>query len=217
MRLMLSAFGAVAVFFTAQTAGAAVLDFNGNICGPSGVAPCTTGAQFGQSYGDIPGQLDVSYAGLSGPGNSPVTEAFLRFWDVQYSDLTNIAWSGAHTNDVAQIVLQGLAGAQVRLNGFDLGAFPNVSRLSQVSIFDGDYNLLASTGPITVDGTVHSHFDFALTRPTIIIQWGPDSFDVGIDNINFTLPAVDGVTVPEPGTLALLGMGLAGFIRLRRR
>lgn len=205
----------------AAPAQAAVLTFDGNIC--SGVGgPCVSGSVIDQTYGDA-ANVDVQY-------NYDITNALysrggansgLRFWSIQYSELTNVAWGGQDDNTgTPEIFLQPIGGS-VTLNGFDLGSWPNVSRTSQVTIVDGANNVLFSSGQILVDGNVHTHFSFALTSNNGIgIQWGPSGFDVGIDNVDFSVgPYVTG-GVPEPGTwaLMLIGVGTVGAMaRASRR
>jgi hypothetical protein len=167
-------------------AQAVVLTFDGAICNG---ASCTVSDPIDQSYGDIPGQLDVIYTSRVAGGNTTTHLSFLRWWGVGYSDLVNVAWGGS--NDiagVAEIALIPAPGFQVRLNGFDLGSFNSASRGSQYTIYDSAYNPLISSGAITVNGNVHSHFAFNLTSAQgLIIQWGPSAFNVGIDNVDFTV------------------------------
>ena len=54
----------------------------------------------------------------------------------------------------------------------------------------------------------------------IILRWGPNGYDVGLDNIRFDVRAIDsGSAVPEPATWAMMiaGFGLAGAGLRRRR
>ncbi len=182
---------------TAGQAQAVVLDFSG--------LGLTNGQSVPQTYGDQP-NLDVSYRSVASPGSNVEVASSMQYWPTQYSDLTDVAY-GFQT---AEVTLTPSAGHQVSLLGFDLGAWPNTDRQSQVSIYNLDYSaLLFSTGSITVSGVTASNFSFAnLTRTDgIKIQFGPDAFNVGIDNIEFT---VSTNAVPEP--LTLLGAGTAlGF------
>ncbi len=205
---------AVAMFFGAEV-HATVLTFDGNIC--SGGNPCIDFAALDQTYGDIAGQLDVVYAHRVSGGNAASDEAFLKSWGTAYSDLLNVAWGGFGRNSgVSEIALIPNAGFQVTLNGFDLGAWPNTDRGSQYSIYDSAYTLLASSGAITIDGTVHSHFPFSLTNASgLIVQWGPDAYDVGIDNVDFTVQRVT-ASVPEPTTGFLLSSGLLMMLPRKR-
>lgn len=188
------------------SAYATLLTFDGNIC--NGGNPCSNGSPIDQSYGDILGQLDVVYNSRDGNGNTNMSLPFLSGWDEEYSDLQHVAFANGGT--VGEVALFPLAGFQVTLNSFDLGAWPNASRDSQVTIYDSTFNTLTSSGPITIDGTVHSQFLPNLTNTNgLILQWGPDAFNVGIDNINFTVQPIS-AAVPEPTTWLLLSLGLVG-------
>jgi hypothetical protein len=179
---------ALAMTVSASAAHAAVLDFNGAICGVTGDAACSDFAVIGQSYGDGVG-VDVSYQWLTGHGNASVGGTSLTFWTSNYSDLTNVAWGGSSdTFGVPEVGIMPLSGYEVRLLSFDLGAWQNQTRSSQVRIYDFDYgSLLYSSGPIVVDGTNHSTFNInsGWSSEGLRIQWGPSGYNVGIDNIAF--------------------------------
>jgi hypothetical protein len=202
---------------SASPAGAAVLDFSGDICGPGGNAVCTDGSFIGENYGDIAGVLDVQYRNLQ--GNPSLTT--LRFWNGDYNDLSRVAWTdGGDGNSRAEIFLKPLNGDVVTLKSFDLGAWPDTQRTTSFTILDGDGNLLAdSGGTITIGiqpGNLHNTFDFTgqgiASATGIRIQWGPSAFNVGIDNIDFQVGAV-----PLPAPAWLLGGGLLTLAARRRR
>jgi hypothetical protein len=192
---------------------AAVLTFDGNICNVGNV--CGNGSSIDQSYGDS-ALVDVQY-------NRDITNPFitigdpsaeLSFWLNDYNELANVAWGGQ--NDSAGtplILLKPLGGNSVKLNGFDLGAWPHNVLNSQITIVDGLGSILFSSGPITIGtGDLSTHFNFALTSANGLgIQWGPSGFNVGIDNIDFTISDGAGV-VPEPSSwvMMLAGFGLVG-------
>jgi PEP-CTERM motif len=193
---------AVTAALAAIQAHATVLTFDGTICdGPGNI--CTNGQEIFQSYGDRPG-LDVMYErDLADPGDP------LSFWNTQYSNLVNVAFgAGISGSGTAEIFLNPEPGYTVTLNGLALGAWPNQNRMSQLTILGGDGTTLFASGPITVLGATASSFGFALTHPDgIRIQWGPNAYYVGIDNIDFTLEGPQ--AIPEPSVLALLAIGIA--------
>lgn len=189
-----------------------ILTFDGNICGPAGGLACGNGSEISQNYGDVAGVVDVQYDGILG---NPTTD-YLAFWNLNYSDLTNVAWRGnGDANGRAEIFLKPLDGNGITLLGLDLGSWPNASRSTQLSILTGAGDVLFATPEFVVDGLVHSSFDFNLTSADgIRIQWGPSAFNVGIDNVSFktgTRP------VPEPTTYALMAAGLVAVGAMARR
>ncbi|MFM9851886.1 MAG: PEPxxWA-CTERM sorting domain-containing protein [Sphingomonadaceae bacterium] len=197
--------GALALLMTTTAANATVLDFSGNIC--DGLTACTNGARIDQSYGDS-ADIDVFFVddsngtGLSLGGNG----SSLFFWDNNYNELTNVAYGQA--GGAPLVFLDPLRGQSVTLNSFRLGAWPQTTRLSQVTVIDGFGATLFSSGPITVGtGNVSTLFTVNITSANGIgIQFGPDGFNVGIDSIDFT---VGPAAVPEPQSWMLM---LAGFV-----
>lgn len=206
---VLAALGAASLL--ASTAQATVLTFDGNIC--NGGLACGDGNEIDATYGDIANVLDVQYNDDDGVGNTT-----LQFWNSSYSDLTNVAWGGfSDSNGSPSIFLVPLSGLSVTLNGFDLGAWPNADRNTQVTIREIGGGVLYSSGTILVSGSAHTHLAFNLTSSSgLEINWGPSGYNVGIDNIDFTAGAAG---VPEPATWALMimGFGSAGAMLRRRR
>ena len=67
-------------------------------------------------------------------------------------------------------------------------------------------------------GNIHNHFDFNLTSANGIgIQFGPDGYNVGIDNVSFAVDRVVDGGVPEPASWALMLLGFAGLGAVMRR
>jgi PEP-CTERM motif-containing protein len=199
-----------AVLLFGAVAQATTLTFDGDICG--GGTSCSNGESIDQSYGDILGQLDVVYTHRVGNGNTVSDELFLKWWDTQYSNLTNVAYGGSNDlTGVSEIAFIPAAGYSVTVNAFDLGAWPQTARDTQATIYDSAYNELDSTGPITVQGNASSNISFGQTNANgLIIQWGPSAYNVGLDNLGFTVQTA--APVPEPSTVLLLASGLAGIL-----
>lgn len=189
-----------------------VLTFDGNICNFA-TGACANGREILQTYGDQPGVLDVVYY----RNGVAVLPDPLVFWTTQYSGLVNVAYgTGLGAAGTAEIFLDPLPGYSVTLNGFSLGAWPNMDRTSQYTILDADGTPLVSSGPITVLGSTPTLVSLAETSSDgIRIQWGPDAYNVAIDNIDFTVTGVG--QIPEPATAALLALGLAGLAWGARR
>jgi hypothetical protein len=208
--LAASASVAAGLVFASGSAQADILTFDGAICGAA--VSCANSQGISQSYGDT-ALVDV----VSIDDVSSATPDSLLFWADGYSDLENVAWGRAGATVGIHII--PIAGYQVTLNGFDLGSYPGADRQSQWWVYDGLGTLLGSSGGVvTVPGAAALHVGSFASTNGIRIHWGPDGFNVGIDNVDFTVSAIDTGAVPEPATWALmiLGFGAAGAA-LRRR
>lgn len=193
----------------ALSAQATVLDFSGSACsdiadGSGSFQACFNGRYINQGYGDSAG-ADVSYKASSGSLNS------MSLWISGYSGLTNVAYGD--TNSAPSILIVPTAGNTVTLAGFNLGSYLS-TRNSQVTVLDlAGGSPLVNTGPIAIDGTNAPYFSIDATSSAgFSITFGPDGYNVGIDNIAFTT-----APIPEPGTWALMGLGLAAVAAVARR
>ena len=208
--------GAAALAF-ASPAVAAVLTFDGEACGVG--KPCGTYNTIDQGYGDT-ANLDVQYR-FDSTGSASEANT-LRWWAASYNDLVGVAY-GTPSISGASIFFAPTAGYSVTLNAFNLGAWPNrTGAPSQFSIFDGLGNTLFSSGSILIGepGNIASLFTPNLTSASGIgVKWGPDSYNVGIDNVTYSVNPLTAGAVPEPSTWAMMlaGLGLLGASMRRKQ
>ncbi|NRR29809.1 PEP-CTERM sorting domain-containing protein [Oxalobacteraceae bacterium] len=198
-------------------AQAGVIDFNRSniVCTAAGTGlgttiACGNGSVLAQSYGDVAGSLDVSYASLNQPNSS------LRVWDADYNNLRGVVYGdGNDGNSAARIDLLGLGGKGVTLSHFDLGAYSNTSRGTHLTISAiGGPVLYSYDGNVGgLPGNIASSFDGNWSSASgLRIEWRNSAYNVGIDNITYAVTAV-----PEPSAYLMLGAGLFGLGLLARR
>lgn len=204
------AIAAAAVFAPAHALDT-TLDFSGDICGVAGNEVCGNYSQIGQNYGDVAGVLDVAYRSIRTSDNTTYEE-YLKFWSTGYSGLTGVAWGGVNqTGYRSEISFSALGGQVVTLDGFDFGDYQNRNYGSSVQIYDGSDNLLWDGGSFNPDVTA-THFAPGISGNKLVLRWGPDGYDVGIDNIQVTVSAV-----PEPQAWAMAAAGLLALATIARR
>jgi hypothetical protein len=215
--MLIRAMLATVAVCAACSAQAAVIDFGANSCAD----PCVNGAEIRQKFGDTTG-LNVVYNDSS--------SGSMRFWADGYSGLQGVAYGASGLP--ASIWLKPEDGYKVTLKGFSLGAWNATSRASSYRILDGRGSLLFDSGSITVSGSTPTVVSGSWKgRKGIVIDFGPDAYNVGIDLITYKLKAPDLVpvaqqaatfagsaVVPLPAGLPLLAgaLGLLGFVRRRR-
>lgn len=191
------------LWLSATTAQAALLDFDPTVaCG--GLA-CSNFAAIDQGYGDGAG-VDVQWAGTTGPA---------EYWSTGYTGLTDVVYAGGGSGSGPLLIdMVATSGSTITLNSFDIGDYLNLNRNTSWSIIDLGGGTLASSGIISMAGAVVNVAGSWTSTAGIRISLGPDAWDVGIDNVDFT---VSGAQVPEPSVIALFGLGLFGFLAVRRR
>ncbi len=199
----------------ANNASATVLDFAG--------LGLSNWESIPQTYGDNTGttpNVGVSYSVVDGSGNPHATES-IEYWNTpQYGDLFDVAYSGAN-GWYAKITLTPDSGFDVILNSFDMAGYPQTNlALASLEVLSGSGAQLWDSGVTTILGAGPTHNSFSpniTSSGPISIVWGTN-WNIGIDNINFSQRQTQGgIPVPEPTTLALLGLGLAGLGFRRKR
>jgi hypothetical protein len=176
---------------------------------------CANGSFISQSYGDVAGLVDVDY---SAPRQLAATS--LRWWDTGYNNLRGVAWAdSSDANSLARIAIKAVdTTATVTLQSFDLGAYINSTRPTTVNV----YAIGGGTPLYTFAGSVGNGSVSANSfTPNISVvgglwlEWADSAYNVGIDNIQYTVSAV--TPVPEPETVVLMLAGLAGLSLVVRR
>lgn len=192
-------------------------------------SPFSSGSALPQDYGDNVAaaiQGDYSYGTDHGltpnvtveyGGGPPPVNGFAVYWGPDFGDLTGVLEAESEPIGL-QIRLVAEPGYQVQLHGFDMAGWPAATyTINSVRVRDADDNILfeALNPTILGAGPSHSDFDFPnlLTDEVIKIEWdstnlGGSSDNIGIDNIAFS-------QIPEPASLALLG--LTGLVICGRR
>lgn len=191
------------------TAAVTVLSFNDAVCeGRS----CTDQRIIDAGYGDGPG-VNVSYQSIS-VATGKVADPFLRYWSTQYGDLSGVIYGGVNGFHYrSEIILQARPGYEISLIGFDFATYQRSSPTTPIKIDTlGGTQLFAERMSTTPGG--HSRLDVNSGYVTdgIRLAWGPDGFNVGLDNIAFDVRRLETAGVPEPATWALMiiGFGAAG-------
>lgn len=200
VKKLVSAVAAAVVFAAPLAAQAVDLNFNGAV---------SNGSLLAQSYGDG-ATWNVTYADLTSPGLS------LKGWNSGYQGTNDVLYAGSSdANSHGRITITPSSGYQVTVNSFDLTPYlPNNANgfSSQWAVYGaGGIPSFASVGLSNVLTTYSPSFS---SNTGVVIEWKTSAYNVGIDNINFSVTAV-----PEPETYAmfLAGLGLMGAIAKRRK
>lgn len=194
-------------------AATTVLDFSGNICGEAGGQACGNGTPIVNSYGSS-APVTVRWRNAAGPGNTATRNPFVLWWGSAYADLAGVAYT-VSTGEARFEISEGFS---LTLDSVDVGGWPNTNRNSGVRVYDLDFNLLFNGAPVFPGQTALTVALGQSSNRGLILQWGPDAFNGGIDNLTFTVRSNDTPVIPEPATWALMiaGFGLVGVAARRR-
>ncbi len=164
--------------------------------------PCSDGNAISPGYGDT---ADVDFVWNTA-----------RFWGAGYTGLTNVAYASDGQSNPLIIDLVAQNGALVSLFGFDIGDYLNRNRATQWTVYDlNGGGSLATSGPFNMAGAVVNVVGNWSSLTGLRIELGPDAWDVGIDNINFSTRSPN--AVPAPASLAFVTIALLAIGRLKAR
>lgn len=218
---------ATLLFGTPAAATTVTLDFAGAIC-TTFTGACFNGALIEQDYGDIAGEVDVIYDA----NRATAALDAMQYWSTGYETLTDVAY-GTLGGGGASITLDAMTGFEISLQSFDIAPYLNRSRNTLVQVIDIEDGAVVfdqAYTPLTTAGV--TSLSFSGSQFTSIagfqINLGPDAWDVGIDNIVFSLtptattpgtPGTPGTpnVIPLPASAVLLLGALGGLTVLRRR
>lgn len=235
---------AAIVAIISSNAGATILVFDqARSATGADVIPTRAGATVPQDYGDrVTGSSMAVPGGAFTYGNggedftpNVVVDYFsgnnVSLWTIQYGDLTNVMFASAGSN-VMSLRLTADPGFDVLLYAFDLAGWPlSDYTINEVTITSGGTTLFSQSN-VLVEGNAtgpgHTSFDFTspLMGPDLLIDIdfanivAGQQDNLGIDNIRFGQNPPPGITptrIPEPGSLALFGVGLAVLRRIGSR
>jgi len=154
---------------------------------------------------------------LSLPVDSSIPDRRLSYWTA-YSNLTGLAYG--IQQQAVEISLNPLDGSLITLNNVDFASYLGLARSSQFTVLDGLNNVLFSSGAYNLSTNTQSFPLIGLSSLNgLKLQFGPDAYNVGIDNIDFTLSHGDTPpsAVPLPAAAWLFGSGIMSLFGLRHK
>jgi len=166
---------------------------------------------YGSEFGFTP-NVSIEYwvvnSGGTFPGNST--------WTSGYGDLVNTVWSGGFSGEVPNdgfVRLTADAGFTVNLHSFKTAVWATgPANYTGIEVRNESGTVLYSNSTAHPVGS-HVFHDFTaspLMGQALTIKYG-QGWWITLDDVTFSQ------AVPEPGTLALLALGLPALLRRRRK
>lgn len=177
----------------------------------------TTYCRLPQTHGDT-SMVDVSYASVHRDTQAR-TEMVYRY-GVGYGDLQSVVFGRPdRLNYATEVTVSAAQGFELSLLDFDFADFADRAPITPFRISDLGGNVLSESSRVT--GAFNTHSTYAVNSAFgsgVIIRWGPDSHEVGLNNIRYEVRAI-AAAVPEPTTWAMLilGFGVVGASLRERR
>jgi len=188
-----------------------VLDFPTTAC----ATICGSGSAILQTYGDVPGELDVIYDGDS---TTPGLQNVL-YWGAGYETLPSVAYS-QNSSVGMSITFDPAPGFTVTLFGFDLAPYANravntaatIREIGGGLVFSQTYAPLSTAGVTTETGLWSS-------TSGLVLEFAAPFWNAGVSNIRYEVAPTSGGTTPIPIPAAgwLMGAALIGLGAIRRR
>ncbi len=164
----------------------------------------------------IGGSLDSTYSEGDTPNIRAMYFGSARYYDLGAGDLVGVQYT--HDPSSWYMGFSPDPGYEVVIESFDLAAWSGITVDVQIwnyPISGGSYGVLWEQTGVAVPGgggghvTVTPNFTGTDSDQGYYIVLSAGGGGIGIDNINIS-------QIPEPATIALLGMGALALIRKRR-